>query len=169
MWSQAFDTCVVCGETDSPHMAKGKCRRCYLAEYRNDPANKKRIDKAKMRWHKKVGIHRLAEARNKRNFGGLRDKVLKRDRNRCRECGSDKLLTVHHLDGQGRGSKDPNNEMNNLVTLCRACHARAHARCGNRWAIGYDVCQDCLSNEHPHNAKGLCRKCYQRVRHKRVR
>lgn len=28
-WSLKYDSCVLCGQVDTPHKSKGKCRRCY--------------------------------------------------------------------------------------------------------------------------------------------
>jgi hypothetical protein len=53
-----------------------------------------------------------------RFFGGLRERVLERDRFRCRGCGKRSALVVHHRDQQNRADL--------LVTLCIRCHARIH-------------------------------------------
>jgi hypothetical protein len=61
-----------------------------------------------------------------RFFGGLRETVLKRDRFRCRVCGSGAALLVHHRDGH--------NEKRLLITLCISCHVRLHRYRGlSRW------------------------------------
>ena len=39
-----------------------------------------------------------------------------------------KRLCVHHLDGNGEESDIPNNDINNLTTLCQRCHGKLH-RC----------------------------------------
>ena len=39
----------------------------------------------------------------------------------CIKCGSKDKLVVHHEDCDHR-----NDSLNNLITLCRACHARLH-------------------------------------------
>ena len=51
-----------------------------------------------------------------RFFGGLRERVLERDR--CRGCGKRSALVVHH--------RDRHNRANLLVTLCVRCHIRIH-------------------------------------------
>ena len=33
-------------------------------------------------------------------------------------------LTVDHIDGKGRNSKEKNNNLNNLQTLCLRCHGK---------------------------------------------
>lgn len=53
-----------------------------------------------------------------RFFGGLRERVLERDRFRCRGCGKRSALVVHH--------RDRRNRTNLLVTLCIRCHVRIH-------------------------------------------
>jgi hypothetical protein len=60
-----------------------------------------------------------------RFFGGLRERVLERDRFRCRGCGKRSALVVHH--------RDRHNRENLLVTLCIRCHLRIHHSSGLRY------------------------------------
>ena len=64
-------------------------------------------------------------------FGGKREEVIKRDGEKCVECGITRLnhiekfgkdLNVHHKDGNGINSKNKNNTFSNLETLCLCCH-----------------------------------------------
>lgn len=56
---------------------------------------------------------------------------LERDKYKCVKCGSVKNIVVHHIDGSRRlGVKNMNNELSNLQTLCRKCHAVAHNQSG---------------------------------------
>lgn len=52
-----------------------------------------------------------------------RKQARERDNHCCRLCNANENLTVHHItryrDGGG-------NELSNLITLCRACHAHIH-------------------------------------------
>jgi hypothetical protein len=57
--------------------------------------------------------------------GGLRERVLVRDRFRCRGCGKRSALVVHH--------RDRRNRTNLLVTLCIRCHVRIHRSSGLRY------------------------------------
>ena len=57
-----------------------------------------------------------------RFFGGLRERVLVRDRFRCRGCGKRSALVVHHRDDRNRTDL--------LVTLCIRCHIRIHHSSG---------------------------------------
>jgi hypothetical protein len=62
-----------------------------------------------------------------RFFGGLRERVLMRDRFRCRVCGKRSALVVHH--------RDRRNRTNFLVTLCVRCHVRIHRSSGLRYSF----------------------------------
>jgi len=163
MWNRRYERCVVCERTDRPHMAKGKCRYCYLSAYR--AANLERVTAQIEAWRQRnfARLRILNKLkREEEHFSGKREAVLKRDGYCCTECGSKKQLVVHHKDGNGRGSKRPNNSMRNLQTLCRRCHQRVH-RVLDRWARDFDQCRRCGTTERTHNAKGFCWKCYSIV------
>ena len=64
--------------------------------------------------------------KDKIRFSSNKKHVLERDGFKCTECGKEKGLIIHHKDHSG-SSENPNNEMDNLVTLCRSCHMRHHA------------------------------------------
>ncbi len=73
-------------------------------------------------------------------FGNNRKEVYERDGYSCVDCGLTnaeslekygEILTVHHIDGKGTNeisSSEKNNDVDNLVTLCRSCHVREHRR-----------------------------------------
>lgn len=164
-WSRKTDCCLRCQTSTVPHMAKGLCSRCYLEVYRADPANTARIAAAKDRWYKKLTREERLMARDKHHFDGLAVAVLARDEHKCTSCGSTDQLVVHHIDGAGRGSKQPNNTMANLITLCRACHAALHGTTG-RWSRHYMACTRCGTTSKRHNAHGLCIDCYQYIRYR---
>ena len=52
----------------------------------------------------------------------LRKQVLKRDERRCTICGSYEDLNVHHYTYERLGHE----KLDDLVTLCRWCHAEEH-------------------------------------------
>lgn len=53
--------------------------------------------------------------------------ALKRDNYTCQKCGSIRRPHVHHIDGQGVHNSDhPNNNLDNLITLCPFCHFAVH-------------------------------------------
>jgi 5-methylcytosine-specific restriction endonuclease McrA len=64
--------------------------------------------------------------KDKTRFNGNKHNVLIRDNFECQFCKAKKHLVIHHLDGSGQ-SDDVNNEMDNLVTLCKSCHAKLHS------------------------------------------
>lgn len=51
----------------------------------------------------------------------LRTLIKERDNYTCQTCGSREKLIVHHKDWNKQNSK-----LNNLITLCRSCHAYIH-------------------------------------------
>ena len=53
--------------------------------------------------------------------------VLERDANKCTKCGSTKNLHVHHTVAW-KDSEQLRFELNNGVTLCRACHSRTEGK-----------------------------------------
>jgi len=57
------------------------------------------------------------------NWKYAREIALDRDKRRCRLCGIDYNLHVHHMVPRHLGGPD---EAENLITLCAACHAAHH-------------------------------------------
>lgn len=60
-------------------------------------------------------------------------KCFDRDGYKCIDCGYNNYygLVVHHLD-ESRKTGKLNNELSNLVTLCRSCHAIRHSETEDR-------------------------------------
>lgn len=162
MWSRMFDVCVVCGRNDRPYCARGKCSYCYSREYQSDPQNAERVAAQKRDFYLRSGGNAAAKARREEWwFNNMRQVALDRDGHKCVRCGCarESALIVHHKDGNGRGSANPNNDLGNLETLCRACHARHHGQVA--WSRDFPYCRACGTTERRHNAKGLCWKCYK--------
>ena len=65
------------------------------------------------------------ELNNRKRFGGLRYKVLKRDNHTCQKCGKDisgkKMACVHHINGD-----KTDHRMKNLISYCKVCHPLYH-------------------------------------------
>ena len=73
--------------------------------------------------------------RDRNRFNININEILERYDFKCQSCGMTQeqhiiifgsRLIIHHIDGKGRTSEDTNNDMNNLIPLCRNCHARIH-------------------------------------------
>lgn len=129
MWSRAHSACVSCDSTQFKHYAHGLCSSCYAKEYKKNPEKKARIDQQKADWFMRYHAENLEKARIAReetHFDSQRSTVLARDGNKCTKCPSLENLIVHHIDGNGRGSENPNNDLDNLITLCRSCHMNEH-------------------------------------------
>lgn len=57
----------------------------------------------------------------------LRRRASERDNHRCRDCGSEEALVVHHLAPYLAFDFGPDaHELDNLLTVCRACHRARH-------------------------------------------
>ena len=84
-------------------------RKYYLA-------NKKHILEYKAEWNEL------------KRFGTSRKEILSRDNYKCTECHSPIVndLVIHHINGKGRSTATPDNDLANLTTLCRSCHMRIH-------------------------------------------
>lgn len=65
-----------------------------------------------------------------RGWVGIKNQVIRRDGNKCRRCGSTKLLQVHHIVPY-RYTQD--NSFENLVTLCASCHMAVEHK-GATWS-----------------------------------
>jgi hypothetical protein len=63
----------------------------------------------------------LSSIRDSAAWQRARARAKERDGHRCRLCGSTDRLEVHHVRALSRGG-DPYH-LNNLITLCRGCHA----------------------------------------------
>lgn len=166
-WSIAFDVCEACGTADRPHMAQGLCRECYLKAYSTHPSTQVAIKDSKRRYHERIprAVHRAK--REARHFDGRRQAVLKRDGYRCTKCRSRRLLLVHHIDHSGRGARTHNNSLDNLATLCRACHARHHSTAPG-WSRAFAACVVCGTVAVPHRAFGHCITCYSKRPERRL-
>lgn len=81
-----------------------------------------------------------------RNINNL---ILKKTK--CEKCGTEEgQLDMHHIDFD-----ENNNELDNLMCLCRSCHMKIH-----RPAKGCKV-EGC---DNKHKGHGYCDKHYQRIR-----
>lgn len=171
-WNKLFDCCEICETTKYRHMARGRCKYCYLKLYHNDPKNIDRVKKQKYDHHVKTQLPRQKEIRENKHFSGNRIAALDRDFNTCQICFNPGNI-VHHIDGNGRGSTNPNNSLDNLKTLCRRCHLAEHRNFvlerrfkTNRdgWSKKFATCINCHKTDSPHNSKGRCQRCIAKLR-----
>lgn len=97
-WKPKLITCKRCGN-QRPQHAKGLCGGCYQSIFRNEE-NK---------------------AYNYKKWYGLDLEVYKRITSKCKICDFDKIIDLHHLDGNHQ-----NNSEDNLIGLCPNHHKMIH-------------------------------------------
>ena len=56
-------------------------------------------------------------------YEALKNEVLERDGWRCQDCGSARMLEVHHVRARSKLGHDTSD---NLIALCVDCHGRRH-------------------------------------------
>ena len=106
------------------------CQRRALHK-RAVETGRKKINAAKYRERRREKIREMnQEYKNEYFFSGNKEKVLARDGYKCVKCGSTDSLVVHHKDETGLSTvgerEHVNNELDNLISLCRACHIKIH-------------------------------------------
>jgi predicted DNA-binding protein YlxM (UPF0122 family) len=121
----------------------------------------------------KQRIHQIIK--NYKNYGWKRfnkkEKKLLKAKMKCAICRQPTQI-FHHID-----RNNANESIENLMPLCKKCHKEIHR--GEKhiskvirkvyqkkrkytWSIRYKECILCLSTDHPHKAKGMCSKCYNK-------
>jgi len=125
--------CPICGCIFTPSKfnykhqiyCSKKCTTIAMNKHAYESGMKKINSKVYREKNKiKISKHDL-EYHNQRKFSGKKYDILKRDEYKCQMCGSERQLIIHHLDETGN-LDSPNNADNNLITLCRSCHAKLH-------------------------------------------
>jgi len=56
----------------------------------------------------------------------LKEQVRMRDVYKCRECGCPQIENGRHLDVHHIDYNKKNNNINNLITLCKSCHPKTN-------------------------------------------
>ncbi len=100
IWKPKSETCPRC-ERIKPHHARGLCRGCYSSVYQ--------LEQIKG-W-------------NARSYHNIEPELYTEITKKCRSCGFDKLVQLHHLD-----HNKTNNSDDNLVGLCPNCHKMIHTK-----------------------------------------
>ena len=122
--------CLVCNLEFTPHIRNPYQVYCSK-KCGTFASNKRAVDSGRKSVNGKLYRERHPERKkqqdkdylNNYRYGGNQYKVLERDSYKCQTCGSSKRtsLVVHHID-----EVIENTTMENLITLCRACHAKHH-------------------------------------------
>ena len=81
---------------------------------------------AKNKEYRKMNRELFNWYHDKDRFGGIREKILQRDNFQCQICGNEEKLCVHHIDGTNYLKSNTNNDLENLITLCKSCHSKLH-------------------------------------------
>jgi len=136
-------TCPICEVVFMPTTGKQVCcsskcgfRKIYLEnpdkhkqrakEWRqNNPERARENDRIKKEHNKERYRQYEIDSHDKLRFGGNRQKALERDGYKCVVCGEVEGIGVHHKDFSGQGD-NPNNELDNLMTVCKPCHTEIH-------------------------------------------
>lgn len=118
----SIQQCSSCGDDfiyrSSVQHRCGECQRKFnMRRIHEWLAENPEIDKT---YRKRYADNRL--------FDGNRKVAMERDNHACQHCGSVSDLQVHHIDGNGVTSpkEQRNNDLANLLTLCRSCHTKVH-------------------------------------------
>ena len=110
--------CITCG-------AKILQPKTSKKLYCDDCKRKRRIQQTlvsqkKKNPNKEIGVGSGNSYRNKHQPLGIQT-YRKAKKDCCEKCGSIKNLLVHHLDENRH-----NNDVSNLITLCKSCHQALH-------------------------------------------
>lgn len=89
------------------------------------------------------------KALKRRSCRSLRRRILERDRV-CQHCGSESDLEVHHID-----SNPANNSGENVILLCKFCHAKSHKLAGESELVGLILSE----RENNHRQSRFCLVC----------
>lgn len=90
-----------------------------------------KIRKTKLKGRKMTEEHiqKLKEAHPKMDCNSYRERALEHYGHVCARCGKsfdESNLHVHHIDGNNGGTEIGNHSIENLMVLCRSCHAKLH-------------------------------------------
>jgi len=135
--------CVVCGATFMPVQNKQICcspkcvsdrhyslnkdkKKQQAKQWRlSNPERSRENNRRKREQNKESYRERERKYRDDIYFSGNKAIALERDGYKCTRCGATENLAMHHIDGSGQ-TDHPNNELDNLETLCDSCHTKHH-------------------------------------------
>ena len=119
----ANERCNKCGNPLA--VANDMCQSCYDEHYYKN--------------HRETINMKNRSRKEKRSFGGRRNEILQAYRYKCVLCDmsdNDSVgtwgarLEIHHKDGNNMNSDTPNHNTENLMVLCKRCHASLHHKQG---------------------------------------
>lgn len=107
--------CVICGKgyETIPRQEKKYGSKCCSFE-------------CLIKYNAKINTVPAIKAKNRtgcKEWRDTRQKVLERDKNICQVCRNGENLIVHHIESW---EETKNNNLENLITMCRSCHSRLH-------------------------------------------
>lgn len=138
-WSRYYNKCRSCGTTATKHVSYGLCENCYFksdifkelqeaSRLRNQHKwKKKQLEYAKKYKDRPEVKEKTRKINDIKNFGGNREKALKRDDYKCQKCGiqQEQSLTELKKDLFVKHLQDKNdNSLANLITLCTKCFSK---------------------------------------------
>lgn len=152
--------CIYCA---TPIKGRTSCRKCNDRAYE---LSKKRGDRKKFfnKHRERINKENL-ERYYKKKYGGNYHSIIERDCFSCTKCGKSHHLIVHHIDGNGYYSKNPNNSPENLITLCTSCHGFLHRSIQKfeKHKGKHITCSECNKPKKLWNKKNwCCRSCYSK-------
>lgn len=104
---------------------------------------------------KGISVKKLGDGRKlTRRYYAVKAKQFKKTS--CERCGTEKNLTVHHINKEWW-----NNDPSNLMTVCNSCHSKIHHEMGDiKVPIGDRLpCRICGVEYKPGSSRGdLCNK-----------
>ncbi len=149
--------CRRCGETFRKKARKayycdnciGKVRSDYVMKKRaeKDPNVKIGVGSGGNQWGEKNSQYKTGRECYRRVYD--RENPYK---TACAICGSDRFLLVHHIDGNRK-----NNAPENLIKLCRSCHASAHNLAANYMGT-QEKLSDLMKDGMPEEMEALLRE-----------
>lgn len=122
--------CPDCGVEIVTKSSRKRCQECARKARLPGAREYKKANRERLRGYDNAYYDqnrgRIYETAQERRYGRNWRQALARDGHKCTECGATEQLVIHHKDGRGRTSQNPNHDLDNLQTVCRSCHARIH-------------------------------------------
>ena len=120
--------CSSCGK-QTAHHGKAMCQKCYKKQWKPKLIICKECKKERPHHafglcnscHTKLYHYNNVKASNYRKWHGIDLQTYRNTTKACLICGFDKVVDLHHLDGDHK-----NNKQSNLIGLCPNHHKMYH-------------------------------------------